>query len=193
MNNPNAPTTIQREPIKVLADIIQYELELPASQVMLEFQKADIPDTPGLYVVLSYVGPSKVIANVNEHFNNGTGPNFSMTEIQTLTMLHTIQVDLMSFDSSARLRKEEVAMSLRSLKAQYDMEAANMSIARMPGPFIDAHSLEGTAILNRFTTSVNITAVHRKTKVVGNYYDTFKVAVTEGGPLGVPFNPEQPS
>lgn len=167
--NPNAPTTITKEPIVVMASILQEELSLDDAHIMLEYQKNFIPKDSDLYVALVYLGPGKPIGNVNQTIPDGLG---GLTEVQTLAMQHLIQVDFMSFSSAARIRKEEFYMALASIFSEQQQELYQMMIARNPGPFIDAGSFEATAYLNRFTTVVPMHAVHRKTKP-STYFDVF--------------------
>lgn len=165
----STPTTIIKEPVKIIADIIQSELALSDDAVMLSYEKDFIPANEGLYVVMNYVGPGKIIANVNI-FDTLTNE-----EVQQVTMLHVIQIDFMSFDASARIRKEEIAMALRSILSVQTSERYQMQIARMPTPFIDTSSLEETKRLNRFTTTVTVTALHTKRRPVG-FFDRFNNA-----------------
>ncbi len=164
----NTPTTITKEPIVVVASILQSELGLDDAHIMLEYQKNFIPKDSALYTALVYLGPGKLIANINETQATDDG----LIEIQSLTMQHMIQVDFMSFSSEARIRKEEFYMALNSVYSEQQQELYQMMIAKNPGPFIDAGSFEATAFLNRFTTVVPVHAVHRKEKPV-TYFNQF--------------------
>lgn len=162
---------INREPVKVIGDIIKSELGLAAGAIMLDYEKFDISTDPGLYVALSYIS-GKAIGN-NNYFDSA-----SLKEIQEVAMNHIIQIDLMSFDSSARERKEEVIMALRSIASQQAQDQYGMQIARIPSEFVNTASLENTKILNRFTMSIVVKSLYKKTKTA-EYYDTFQVpAVT---------------
>lgn len=165
--------TVAREPIKVVADILQKEMEIPDGQIMLGYQKWDIPTDPGLYVALVYIG-GKAIGNNNYFTSSGDEPA-QQIEHQEVAMRHVVQIDLLSFDASARIRKEEVLMALRSIYSQQQQEKYAMSIARIPSDLVDASSLEETKMLNRFTLTVPVTALHTKTKAAP-YYDKFKTA-----------------
>lgn len=159
---------IAREPIKVIADILKNELNLVDGQIMLDYSKINILEDPGLYVALSYLG-GKAIGN-----NNYFDPN-ALTEIQEVAMNEIIQIDLMSFDNAARLRKEEVIMALRSVYSQQAQEAQLMQVARIPGDFVNASDFEETKWLNRFTMTIVVKALYRKEKDV-DYYDKFQDA-----------------
>lgn len=164
-------TFTYREPIKVLADILAYELILANGQVMLKDQKFNIPSNPGLFISLEYLGPSKVISSTNRTDMFVTPP----MERQAVTTLWTVQVDTMSFNEEARTRLPEISAAINSVYSQQLQERYQLSIAKNPSPFSDASSLEATANLKRYTALVLITALYRKDKVVG-YYDTFRTA-----------------
>jgi hypothetical protein len=177
-----AYATGPREPIKVVADIQQFQLSLADDAVVLAYEKNLIPKSTGLYVSLDYVGPAKCLANVNE-VDPETG-----AEIQSATYSHLVQIDLLSYDASARRRKEEAAMALASVYAVQQMELYGISIARNPSPFLDASSAEPTKRLNRFVSTAQLFAVHRKVLPPPDLYETFPGGITEGGPLK-PFAP----
>lgn len=160
--------TIAREPILVAADILQSEMGLGPEQVMLAYEKWNIPPNPGLYIDLAYLGPSRIVSSINQ-FDAITN-----TEIQQVTMLHLIQIDLLSFDGSARARYPEVALALASIYAKQQAERYQMQFGRQPTAFIDASTLEETKRLNRFTTTVSATALHTKEKAAA-YFDHFNV------------------
>jgi hypothetical protein len=157
-----------REPIKVVADVIKAELGLADEQIMLAYQPYTIPENRGLFVSLREIGPSKVIANINTPATNEPG----VTEIQETTIRHLIQIDILSFNSEARTRKEEVVMALNSVKAQQEMELNLMQFGRVTSDLVDASSLEETQFVNRFTMTIAVTALHRKTKTI-TYFDQF--------------------
>lgn len=157
-----APPT---EPIKVLADIIQSEMVLADDQVILDFEKININPDPGLYIALQYL--DEHVISSNNFFDPSTNQ-----EVQSVTMLHGIQIDILSFDKTARTRKEEIIMALRSQYAQNAMELNSMNISRLPTSFANASNLEATKILNRFAIRFNVFSLHEKRKDA-DYFDTF--------------------
>jgi len=155
-----------REIIKVLGDILKNQMGLRDDQIMLAYSKFDIPEKPDLYIALSYIS-GKAIGN-SSHFDTNT----NREQIDT-TMHDIIQVDIMSFDSSARTRKEEVIAALVSIFSLQQQEKYNFEIGRIPGEFINASSLEETKFLNRFTISVAVTSLSRIERFP-SYYDKFQ-------------------
>lgn len=158
-----------REPIKVLADIIQHELGLADGRVMLADQKFNIANQKGLYISLEYVNPGKIIANINTPDMTVNPP----VEVQSVTSVSVVQVDMMSFDETARTQMDDVAMALNSTYSVQQQERYQLQISRNPAPFNDNSNLEITAMLKRYTTTVTITSMKIKSKVV-EYFDTFQ-------------------
>jgi hypothetical protein len=157
---------------------------------MLEYQRFNI-QPKGLYIALQYVS-GRAIGNNDYAKPNGASPTAGMTETQQVAMLYQIQIDLMSFGPEARVRKEEVYMALRSIRAQTLMEKWNMKIARMPSAFQNAASLEETKMLNRFTMTIAVNALLTKTQPVGDYYNQFTLQTDVDGELSPILTPEDP-
>lgn len=157
------------EPIKVIAVGLQYEMGLVPGQIMLGLENFLIPQTVGLYVALFY-GAEQVISNTSQ---NGTNDNGDYQEIQSAVMLHSIEIDIMSFNEEARTRKEEVLWAITSYYMGQLMEEYQMRIASTPGSFIPIRSLEPAKQLNRFTTNFLMNAVHTNIKTTP-YYDSLQ-------------------
>jgi len=154
-----------REPIKVLADILKAEMLLEDGQLMLGLENWTIPANTGLYIALFY-GADSVVGAMSE-FDDALN-----TEIQSVAMLHTIHIDAMSFDESARLRKEEIIMALNSIFSNRHVSANLMQINSLPQSFTPLEELEETKQLNKFRITFSMNALHQKVKAV-DYYDTF--------------------
>jgi hypothetical protein len=160
---------VSREPVKVIADILMSELGLDSNHIILEYEKINIPpDQNSLYVALTYIS-GKAIGNNNYAIPSATG----MTEIQEVAMQHIIQIDIMSFGNTARLRKEEVIMALYSLAAKEAMDRYCMKIARIPTDLLNASNFEATKLLNRYVMTIPVFSIYSKTKDVKDYYTTF--------------------
>ena len=162
-----------REAAKIIADILTAQLALEPGQIMLTNQKWEIPETQGLYVAISYVGPGRVIANSNVSVPTSGG----MQENQSLLMLYQIQIDLMSYDDSARVLKELAFMGLVSVASEQIQEQYNVQVARNPAPFQDVSMLEETARLNRYTTTIAVTQLITNTVPNTPYFSDFSQAV----------------
>lgn len=174
----NTPTTTAVEPIKVIADIIMTEMDLKASQIKDAYQLYEIP-ADGLFVEIGYIGQSEPISS-QTYFDSEL-----LTEVQQAVFRHTIRIELMSMapDNSARIRKEEVALSLRSFYSQQQQDAHNIGIAWLQENITDATELEETAMLNRYITDCFVHALHQKTQTA-DYFELFPIKLvtdTQGG------------
>jgi len=156
----------QREVIKVLGDILKNQMKLRDDQIMLAYSGFEIPPVADLYIALSVVS-GKAIGNVSTFDSD--------TNIETIstTMHELIQIDIMSFDSSARLRKEEVIACIASVYCEQQQEKYNFQLGRIPGDFVNTASLEETKILNRFTITVAATSLSIIERFP-TYFDQFR-------------------
>lgn len=170
----------QTEPVQVIAQILASEMGLDPGQIMLTNEEWPIPKSKGIYIALSYISTRVISA---DSISMDVPDNFGVavyTEVQETVSLDMIQIDMMSFDGSARNNKQEPIMALRSNFAQQLMGQYNMQIGRIPSSMMNASSLEETKILNRFTMTISVTSKQRKTKPVTNgYYDEFPVEATD--------------
>lgn len=157
------------EPIKVVAMVLQREMGLEDGSIMLGLENFEIPKTTGLYVSLLY-GPEQIIGNNNY---NSIDIHGTYCEVQDVVVLHQVDIDVMSFDSSARMRKEEVLQALQSYEAQQLMEKYQMRIASTSGAFLPIRTMEETKQLNRFQVTISVNALHHKVKSTP-FYDTLQ-------------------
>ena len=165
-----------REPIKVLKDIIlgamPKALNLQPAQVMLGYQKYKIP-TEGLFIVLRYLDDT-VIGETDSLSADGN------TEIQDAAYNHVIQIDIMSFDDSARQNRLYLATAINSIYSKQLQGKYGVSVYR-PAPLVDTSELEPTQFCNRYTTRVVVKALTENTLTADNY--------TIFGQPGVVLNP----
>lgn len=158
--------TVEREVIKVIGDVLKSQLNLDDEHILLAYEKNMMPDDSGLYIALSYIS-GKAIGN-NKVFNPDTDQ-----EEQSVTMHELIQIDALSFGSAARTRKEEIIAALGSVASEQAQELNQFQIARIPGDFFNASSLEETKYLNRFTMTIAVTALISILKSPP-FFDTFQ-------------------
>lgn len=151
------PATTAREPVKVVADALQAQMGLADDALVLDYQKNFIPKTEGLYISIQEIGARQI---GKSDYIDTTDPA-SPLEVQTSAWLHMIQIELISYDGSARARKEEVPMALGSIFSRQNQEKYSMQIAPLTGPPTNTSRLEETGFLNGFAYTVNVSAVHR--------------------------------
>ncbi len=169
MTQPTAPA---REAAKIIAEILTAQLGLLPGHIMLTNQKWIIPEDQGLYVAISYVS-GKVIGNTNYSIPTDAG----MTEVQQISMLYEISIDLMSYDDSARVKKELAYMGLMSVASQQLQEQYNVQVARNPSPFQDISMLEESGRLNRYQALISVAQLITNEVTDVPYYSDFSRAV----------------
>jgi len=159
---------MSKESIKIMADIIKTEMELEDNRIMFHNQKWNLPNQNDIFVSLSYVSQFPYM-NKRHYEDRGVDGFF---EVQTLNTRQTIGIDIFSRDNTARLRKEEILLALKSTYAQQQCEKYAVKIAELPTSFNDISVVEAAARLNRYNISIIIFASFTKEKIV-EYYDNF--------------------
>jgi hypothetical protein len=169
------------EYIKIIQDIIETELNLkpgdPASKnpndfrVFIYNQNFNFPTYNDMLIVLSEVSTIKI--GGKSSISTDTTPK----EIQELIVKKEIGIDIMSVNSEARERKEEVLLALDSFYSQQKQEANGFRIFSFSDQFIDASAAEGAGQTNRYHAAIIIHARYSKEKVAG-YFDNFNTEET---------------
>lgn len=166
------PIATTKEAAKIIADILVAQLGILPGHIMLTNQKWFIPEDQGLYVAIGYVS-GRVIGNTNYSVPTDAG----MTEKQQMVMLYEISIDLMSYDDSARVKKELAYMGLMSVASQQIQETYNVQVARQPTPFQDISMLEESGRLNRYQALIAVTQLINNDVTGIPYYSDFSQAV----------------
>ena len=162
------------EPIKYVCDILQKQLDLADSQVWIYNEKVNIPNDFNMYIVVDYQG-QRIIGNVRREEPTPNG----LIERQALHSMAILRLDLFSRGKIARINKDLVIMALNSTYSQQVQEAHGFQIARNSFQVTNTSEVEGTAELNRYSISFNVTYVTETSKSI-SYYDTFsKEVITE--------------
>lgn len=158
---------MNREPIKIVGDIIKSLMELTDQQIFIYNQNFKLPETSGLFVVIQY-NTSQVYSSTNEFVPTDAGGE----EVLTTQTREDYTINVMSKDDTARTRKEEVVLSLNSNYSKNQQELFQFRIGRVTGNFTNVSELEGGAFMNRFAIPISLLAHYSKT-VSTDYYDTF--------------------
>lgn len=159
---------MNREPILILSNIIESELGLANGRVWIYNQDYKMPEDSGLFVALDYVNSEPYAVN------RSSLPIITGGEQETVKMLarEEYAINILSKDSSARMRKEEVLMALNSTYSEQQQELYEFKIAQIPSGFTNVSELEGAGMLNRFVINIAVLAWYSKTKEIP-YFDQF--------------------
>lgn len=160
-------------PIMLVCDVIQKELGLANGQVYLWDQKINIPIDEKLYIAVGVLS-CKPFSNTNRMEGGGSG----LEEDQSVNMMATLSIDILSRGPQARDRKEEVILALQSVYAQSQQEVNSFYIGKISTGFVNLSQIDGAAIPYRFNISVNMQYTVRKSKAVP-YFDTFSEQVVQ--------------
>lgn len=158
-------------PLILFCEIIQKEMSLADGRVYLWDQKIFQPSDNDLYIAVS--------VSSCKPFGNTLSPNAGSTSwalpLQSVNMLATLDLDIISRGPAARDRKEEVVMAFNSIYAQAQQEANSFYIGKLPpgARFVNLSMIDGAAIPYRFKISVNMQYMVTKQKAVP-FFDTFQ-------------------
>lgn len=159
-------------PLLLFCEIIQRELNLKPGRVYLWDQKIMQPTDSGLYVAISVLS-CKPFANTNQ-IDPATGDS-----IQSVNMLAQLQIDIISRDTEARDRKEDVLLAIGSTYAQQQQQGNSFLIGKLPpgSQFVNLSSPDGAAIPYRFSIAVAIQYFYTKAKSA-DYFDNYPTLTT---------------
>lgn len=158
---------MNREPILILADIIKNQLTLDNSQVFIYNQDYKLPETSGLFIVL--VNDSSEIYSNSSRF---IGDKTNSQEIINYLAREEYSINIMSKNSEARTRKEEVVMAFISNYAKEQQDKYQFKIAQIPNSFTNVSELEGAGMLNRFVINLSILTWKQQINSIP-YYNQF--------------------
>lgn len=162
------------DPLFLFCEIIQKELALMPGRVFLWDQKVMQPTDEKMFVAVSMLNCKP--------FANSVKLDSAGNAVQSVNMMATLSLNVISRSTEALLRKEEVLMALASQYSQSQQEANSFNVGKLPpaGQFVNLSNIDGAAIPYRFNISVNMQYFVRKTKAVP-YFDDFEdvTVVTE--------------
>jgi len=170
-----------KEVEKILIDILSHELDLPLTYGVNEegnevpvfvigFSNAMLGTTDKLQISIQTVNISP-IANSSKLDISVTPP----IERQYLSSLQTMQIDVMSANTEARTRSQEVILALESIYSQQQQEKYQFKINKNITGFNNVSEAEGESNLNRFALTVTCFTFKYKSKIITDYYDKFNI------------------
>ena len=153
---------------KFIVDMLKTEMEIPNDNVWIYSQNRKIPDNAdGLYANVGMIY-SKIMSSKSYY------RDYDDKEIQEVLECCSVQINIMSYDNSARDRRNEVLMALNSFYAIELMNKEQFRINDIPSSFVNTSSVFGGSELNVFSIVVKCFFTTRKVKGT-SYYDTFSI------------------
>jgi hypothetical protein len=159
---------MDRETIKILADIIKNGMSLTDEQIFIYNQDYVIPETSGLFIVLQNLSSNNYSTN-NTFIPQPEGIEGAQESITMLTREEYL-INIISKNDEARQRKEEVILSINSNFSKNKQELYQFKIANLSNSFLNVSELEGAGIVNRFAINISVLAYYNNT-INTDYYD----------------------
>lgn len=164
-------------PEQIIVDILQNQMALNSEQVWIEDQNRLIPPDKRLYIIVG-MSDSQVYSNVNTPVSTYDG----MEEDIKVVYKANIQIDILSRDITALLRRFEVLTALNSVYSVQKQEENAFSIFRLPTSFVNSSAAEGGSNINRFSIIISCHAWYSKEKVLqspNDYFNDFNTRVDD--------------
>lgn len=156
------PSTATPETALLIAQIIQTEMELDDGIVTIYNQKRRLPPAKaGFNIDVAIIGDRPF--GVNSRFTD-PGSTEDLDEVITLNQQEIVQVDIFSYDDSARLNRIGIIFALASITAQQMAEQYGFQIGRIPPSFVDVSEVEASKRLNRYALTFNVLRAYERTK-----------------------------
>lgn len=165
-------------PISLFCEILQTQMQLAPGRVYFWDQKINQPTDNDLYIAVS-IPTCKPFANSITYDSGLT----DLHSNQSVNMLATVDVDIISRGPAARDQKELVLMALNSVYSEQQQEANSFYISRLPagGRFINLSQVDGAAIPYRYKISMNMQYAVNTIQPV-QYFSTFLMPTVATNP-----------
>jgi hypothetical protein len=161
------PSTATPETALLIAQLIQGEMELADGIVTIYNQKRRLPPAKaGFNIDVAIVGDRPFA--VNSRFAD-PGSTEDLDETVTINMQEVVQVDIFSYDDSARLNRIGIIFALASIAAQQLSEQYGFQIGRIPPNFVDVSEVEASKRLNRYALTFNVLRAYERTKSAATF------------------------
>lgn len=161
---------MNREPILIVADIIQTFMSLTDDQVIIYNQDFKLPETSGLFILLQR-GIATPYSVTNKFIPADEGMEGGQESITSLRKENYI-INVFSKNDEARLREWEVSLALNSNFSKNQQGEYQFQIAKVNESSVNVSELEGAGMLNRFAINITLLAHYNKT-IDTVYYDDF--------------------
>jgi len=159
------------EYIKVIADLIQTQMDLAVDRVFLYNQQINLPPDQGLFVNVGLIG--KKPFGMSKSYLSVSDAEGGLQQQQTLNVQETYSVLIWSQNSDARLRNHEVLFALNGDAAQQAQEKYSFKIGYLPTQLMDVSDEDGASRLNRYSLTFNILCGYSQKRRV-EFFSTFQ-------------------
>jgi hypothetical protein len=174
---------------QIIIDILTHEMALPSGSAWVQSQNKKIPETTGLFVVAGMIS-STVLSNTKFYTPQETPLPPTLLETIEIITRDAIQIDILSRNNDAILRRWEVLASLTSLYSVQMQELNDFRIFQIPNSFVNTSQAEGGSNINRFSITIACNVWFRREKLLQQttkeFYDTFTTRVDNDKTIATP-------
>ncbi len=149
------------ETCKLLCQLLQASMRPPKNAIQIYNQDRRLPAATGYFIDVAILNDRPFAVNKKFVVDPATT---NLVEQQTINSQELIQIDIFSWDNSARLRKLDIVFALNSILAQQLAEKWAFKIGRIPASFVDASEVEGSKRLNRYAITITVLRGYTKTQ-----------------------------
>jgi hypothetical protein len=167
-----------REPIKIIRDIIKDFMGLDEDKIYIYNQ--DFKSNTGDLQVIIQFQSSTPYSNINKFIPADQGVEGAIQSLRLLTR-EDYTINILSKNTDARIRKEEILLALMTQEAQDKQGEYNFKISNISSSFIDVSEVEASGSLNRYAITISLLTSYTK-EILAPYYDSFTIedATVEG-------------
>lgn len=158
------------EVLKVIADVIQEQMDLKNENVFLYNQALPMPIEKGIVVNIAVIGDKPFGASSHYEDDPVSG---GLTEVQGVNLQEIYSVLVYSKDNSARLRRHELIMVMKGTAMQQMMEKYSFKIGYIPAAMTDVSEGDGASRLNRYSLTFRALLSYSRRRSV-EYFNKFE-------------------
>lgn len=149
------------ETIEVIGLAIMEDMGLADGIVSIYNQRRKLRPAIGFFIDVALLG-STPHAVRRGYFVDPSQAD--LVEAASVNVQEVVQVDIFSYDESARLRKFDLVFALTSTAMQQAAERWAFKVGRVPPSLVDLSQNEGSARLNRYAVTFNILRAYGRVK-----------------------------
>lgn len=171
---------------QIIVDILANQMSLDSQNVWVRNQNKKIPPTDGVFVVVGMVDSQVMGVNKAEVPTTIPQPDpdpdiQTLTEKITVTTRDNIQIDILSRNTDAIIRRWEIMAALASTYSVQKQEENQFKIFRVPTSFVNTSEAEGGSNINRFSLIISCHVWYKKDTILaqGDIFTEFKTRVDD--------------
>lgn len=167
---------------QIVADILKVRMVIADDRVWVRYQNQLIPPKSDIFINVGMID-SQIISSVNTPIPTDDG----MDELLQVIARENIQIDILSRDNSALLRRFEVIAALKSIYSEQQQEYYNFRIFPISNSFVNTSLAEGGSNINRFSITIACQTWYNQQSALeapNDYYNKFYTRADDEKTIG---------